>query len=66
MISLNINGRTSVPSSLAFGAAAILLMKVLIPIVDRGLSTLSETILNILALLLVAILSMDATLTISA
>lgn len=63
---LNINGRTSVPSSLAFGAAAILLMKVLIPIVDRGLSTLSETILNILALLLVAILSMDATLTISA
>ncbi|WP_243154852.1 putative ABC transporter permease [Clostridium thermarum] len=65
-VPLNINGRTSVPTSLAFGTASILVMKVLIPLADRGLSTLSESLSNILALLLVSIISMDATLTISA
>lgn len=64
-VPLNINGRTSVPTSLAFGAAAILLLKVLIPLVDKGLSALPETLLHILALILVSIISIDTTLTIS-
>jgi len=62
---LNINGRISVPTSIAFGFAAILLMKVLIPLTDRGLSSLPESLLNILALILVSIISIDTTLTIS-
>lgn len=64
-VPLNINGRTSIPTSIAFGLAAILLMKVLIPLTYAALSFLPEVLLNILALLLVAIVSMDATLTIS-
>lgn len=62
---LNINGRTSVPTSVAFGFAAILVMEFLIPPVDRGLSFLSEPVLNILALILISIVSVDVTLTIS-
>jgi uncharacterized protein len=62
---LNINGRTSVPTSVAFGFAAILVMKVLIPLADRGLDFLPESLLNILALILVSIISIDTTLTIS-
>jgi len=64
-VPLNINGRTSVPTSIAFGIASILLMKVLIPLVDRGLSSLSEPLLNFLALIFVSIISVDTTLTIS-
>lgn len=63
---LNINGRTSVPTSVAFGFAAILLMKVLIPLTNMGLSSLPEPLLSILALMLVSIISVDSTLTISA
>ena len=62
---LNIKGRTSVPTSLAFGFAAILAMEVLIPLVDRGLSFLPESLLFILSLILVSIISIDTTLTIS-
>ncbi|WP_073027664.1 putative ABC transporter permease [Lutispora thermophila] len=65
-VPLNINGRTSVPTSIAFGFASILVMRVLIPFSDRGLSYLSDTLSNILALILVSIISIDATLTISA
>ena len=63
---LNINGRTSVPTSIAFGGAAILLMEVLMPIMDKMVGRLSDTLINFLALLFVAILSVDVTLTISA
>lgn len=62
---LNINGRTSVPTSIAFGFVAILVMKILIPLADRGLDALPEFLVNILALLLVSIVSIDTTLTIS-
>lgn len=65
-VPLNINGRTSVPTSVAFGAAAVPIMKILIPLADRGLSLLSVFLLNIFALILVSIISVDITLTISA
>ena len=65
-VPLNINGRTSVPTSVAFGCAAILLMKVLIPLADRGISPVPEPLLDFLALVLVSIISIDTTLTISA
>jgi len=62
---LNINGRTSVPTSIGFGLAAILLMKVLIPMVDQWLAFLSDSLLNFIALVLVSAISVDATLTVS-
>ncbi|MFC5542605.1 hypothetical protein ACFPOH_12905 [Ureibacillus suwonensis] len=62
---LNINGRTSVPTSIGFGAAAILLMKCLIPLADQWLTLIPETVLNILALILVSMISIDTTLTVS-
>jgi len=65
-VPLNINGRTSVPTSVAFGFAAILVMKVFIPLLDKGLGSLPEALLNILALVLISIVSIDTTLTISA
>ena len=65
-IPLNINGRTSVPTSIAFGGAAILVVKVLSPFVDRGISVITEPLLNILVILCVSIVSVDTTLTISA
>lgn len=61
---MNINGRTSVPTSVAFGLAAILVMDVLIPLVDRRLSLLPESVINVLALIFVSIISIDTTLTI--
>jgi len=64
-VPFNINGRTSVPTSVAFGAAAILVIKVLMPIVNRGLGTLSEPVLDIFSYILVSIISIDTTLTIS-
>lgn len=64
-VPLNINGRTSVPTSFAFGAASILVMKILIPLADKGLSSLSETASDVLALILVSIISADITLTVS-
>jgi len=64
-IPLNINGRTSVPTSIAFGFGAILLMRVLIPLADRGINFLPEPLLDVLALIIVSIISVDTTLTIS-
>lgn len=65
-IPLNINGRTSVPTSIVFGGAAILVVKVLAPLVDKAVSSISEIILNIMVLLCVSFVSVDTTLTISA
>jgi len=62
---LNIKGRTSIPTSAAFGFAAIPVMKIFIPLADRGLSSLSESLLNIQALIFISIISIDTTLTIS-
>ena len=64
-IPLNINGRTSVPTSVTFGVVAILAEKVLIPLVYRSLSKSSESLLDILAHIFVSIISIDTTLTIS-
>ena len=63
---LNINGRTSVPSSCVFGAGSILFMKVLIPFFDSIISKLSPELMNLSALIIVALMSMDTTLTVSA
>nr|WP_276020318.1 phosphohydrolase [Acetivibrio straminisolvens] len=64
-VPLNINGRASVPTSVAFGVLALLLVKALIPLVDRGLSTLSEPLIDISAYILVSIVIIDTTLSIS-
>ncbi len=65
-VPLNINGRTSVPTSLAFSAAAILVMKFLIPWAVAFVNILPNWTANVLALLLIAVLSADTTLTVSA
>jgi len=65
-VPLNINGRTSVPTSLAFGAAAILAMKILIPFADNILHIFPHWAINLMALLSIAVLSADVTLTVSA
>jgi len=64
-VPLNIHGRVSVPTSVAFGLAAIPIMKFLIPFVDKSIGILSDSFLDILAYLFVAIISMDLTLTVS-
>lgn len=63
---LNLNGRTSVPTSAAFGVAAILIMKIIIPCADKILLSLPEIFMEILPLILIALISVDATLTITA
>lgn len=65
-IPLNINGRTSVPTSLAFGVASILMMKFFIPVTVSVLSLFPIWLMNLLSLLLMAVLSADVTLTVSA
>jgi len=61
---MNINGRTSVPTSMAFGVAAIIMMDYLIPWVDRLIGRIPESLLNALALIFVAAISVDTTLTV--
>jgi len=64
-VPLNINGRISVPTSVVFGAVSILMVKALVPLVNKGLNTLSEALLDILAYVLVSIVLIDTTLIIS-
>ncbi len=64
-VPLNINGRTSVPTSIAFGVASILVMEFVIPFADGVVSAIPEVFHNIIALLLVAVISVDATLTVT-
>lgn len=63
---LNINGRTSVPTSAAFGIAGILVVKLVIPLTEGIFCYISNPVLNVLVLLFVAIISVDTTLTVSA
>lgn len=63
---LNINGRTSVPTSAAFGLAGILIMKLAIPFTEVMFQYISGTILHVCALVFVAVISVDTTLTVSA
>ena len=65
-VPLNINGRTSIPTSIAFGGSAILLVRILIPVTDKMISLLPEPLMNVIVLVLVSLISVDATLTISA
>lgn len=65
-VPLNINGRTSVPTSLAFGGGAVLVMKWVIPFAVSLLDGVSDWAANLAALLIIALLSADLTLTVSA
>ena len=60
------NGRTSVPTSIAFGAASIPIMKTILPAVDTLIEAVPESTINLTALLLVGVFSADTTLTVSA
>lgn len=62
----NINGRTSVPTSIAFGLASILIMKFIMPFADNMLKFFPDSILNFFALFFISLISVDITLTISA
>lgn len=65
-VPMNINGRTSVPTSVAFGAAAIAIMKWVMPFTLSVLSGIPQWVINLAALIFVAVLSADLTLTVSA
>ena len=65
-VPLNINGRTSVPTSIAFGAVSIPIMKTILPAADTLIEAVPESTINLTALLLVAVCSADTTLTVSA
>lgn len=61
---LNINGRTSVPTSIGFGVGAIVIKEVLIPLADGFYIDFPEILVIILPLILIAIHSSDITLTV--
>jgi len=63
---LNINGRTSVPTSAAFGLAAIPVMKIIIPFFWNVITDTPDSLTDIVAVFFVAVISMDFTLTVSA
>ena len=63
---LNINGRTSVPTSAAFGLAGILIMKLAIPFTEVMFRYIPGAVFDVCALLFVAAISVDTTLTVSA
>lgn len=65
-VPFNINGRTSVPTSAAFGAASIPIMKTVLPAAGALIESVPESAINLAALLLVAVFSADTTLTVSA
>ena len=66
-VPLNIHGRTSVPTSLGFGAAALLVVYGLTPHLQRFTTQMMHPLLTeALALVLTGILSADLTVTVSA
>ena len=62
---LNINGRTSVPTSIGFGIGAIIIMNYLIPSYEKILVIIPATIISVLCVIFVALHSSDFTLTVS-
>jgi len=62
---LNINGRTSVPTSIGFGIGAIIIMNYLIPSYEKILVIIPATIISVLCIVFVALHSSDFTLTVS-
>lgn len=63
-VPLNLNGRTSVPTSIGFGLAGILVMNYLIPMAEDLYFLLPEILVIILPFILVGIHSSDLTLTV--
>ncbi|MGI6529719.1 MAG: putative ABC transporter permease [Clostridia bacterium] len=62
---LNLKGRSSMPTSVAFGVGAIVLMKGLIPALYLFLEKAPKPMLDAFSLLFVALLSIDTALTVS-
>lgn len=60
---LNIKGRTSAPTSAAFGAASILIMKFTMPSLSAFVAFLPEKLVTAAALVFIAVVASDATLT---
>ncbi len=63
-VPLNLNGRTSVPTSIGFGLGAILVMDYLIPKAESFYYLLPEILIIILPFILIGIHSSDITLTV--
>ncbi len=61
----NINGYICLPASLLFGAAGVLIAKILHPVISTPMAHIPETVQEAAALLLVALCSADLTLTVS-
>lgn len=64
-VPLNLNGRTSVITSIGFGLGSIIIMKYLIPLYERAFAPIPDGIIIALSVVLVAIHSSDITLTVS-
>lgn len=56
---LNLNGRISLPTSIGFGVAAILIVKLLIPFINPYITALSPQTQNVIAVTLSCILLID-------
>ena len=63
---LNLNGRICLPASLLFGAGGLLVYFVLFPFAQSVNAHIPSMAMDIMALVFVALLSVDATLTVSA
>ena len=62
---LNINGRISLFTSLGFGVAGLVVIYIINPFVFKILNAMSDVALNIIAIIFVALLSADITLSVS-
>ncbi len=65
-VPLSIKGRTSMPTSVAFGAASIAVMKFVLPAVSSFIMIFPDWLITMTALIFTAIISADLTLTASA
>lgn len=65
-VPLNIQGRICLPASLGFGLAGLLIAKVLVPFAQWCVSFLPPLAMEFVALVLMALLAMDLTLTVTA
>lgn len=65
-VPLNLNGRISLPTSLGFGLAGLLIYYILAPKVQTVIALMPDSVAEAAALILVAIISVDTTLTVSA
>lgn len=63
---LNINGRTSVPSSVVFGVMAVLIVRWVMPFTESLLSAVPAWAINLAAIVFTSVLTADVTLTVSA